>query len=283
MLRNTFCHLSGIGLRTERALWDGGVRNWEDLVEMGEVVLPGKRGQVARDDVFRSIEALEDRDIGFFGSALPPGEQWRMFADFRGRVAYLDIETTGLGFGDGITTIALYDGTSVRHYVQGESLRRFKDDVDDYELLITYNGKCFDIPFIEQYFMMSLPHAHIDLRYVLRGLGYSGGLKACERALGIDRGDLDGVDGYFAVLLWQEYERFGNQRALETLLAYNIEDVLNLERLMLLAFNMKLGDTPFAHTGRLPIPSDRPRNPFVADLETVDMIRARMPVSGYGF
>ena len=48
--------------------------------------------------------------------------------------------------------------------------------------------------------------------------------------MGLDRGYLEGVDGYFAVLLWREYELYHDQEALETLLAYNIADTVNLER-----------------------------------------------------
>ncbi|MBW1642466.1 MAG: ribonuclease H-like domain-containing protein, partial [Deltaproteobacteria bacterium] len=95
------------------------------------------------------------------------------------------------------------------------------------------------IPFIENQFGLKLDHSHIDLRYVLVGLGFSGGLKGCERQLGINRGDLSGVDWYFAVLLWNDYIRNNNKRALETLLAYNIEDVVNLEKLMVISYNMK--------------------------------------------
>lgn len=43
--------------------------------------------------------------------------------------------------------------------------------------------------------------------------------------------------GFFAVLLWQEFQQTGNIKALETLLVYNIEDVVNLETLMVLAYN----------------------------------------------
>jgi uncharacterized protein YprB with RNaseH-like and TPR domain len=52
-----------------------------------------------------------------------------------------------------------------------------------------YNGKTFDVPFIEKYFGIRMNHAHIDLRYVLKSLGYAGGLKRCEKALGLDRGE----------------------------------------------------------------------------------------------
>ena len=65
--------------------------------------------------------------------------------------------------------------------------------------------------FIESYFNIQLNHAHIDLRYILQSLGFRGGLKGCERQLGIDRGDLRDIDGFFAVLLWHEYQRNGNR------------------------------------------------------------------------
>jgi len=54
----------------------------------------------------------------------------------------------------------------------------------------------------KDFFGIELNQVHIDLRYVLRSLGYTGGLKGCEKQAGIDRGNLEGVDGYFAVLLW---------------------------------------------------------------------------------
>ncbi|MBS1911552.1 MAG: ribonuclease H-like domain-containing protein [Bacteroidetes bacterium] len=273
MLRNTFCHIPGIGLRTEQKLWEEGIRTWDEYLEMGGLALRGARGAAMTEGLERSMEALDDDDIGFFAESLPASESWRLFGEFRGRAAYLDIETTGVGYSDGITTIALYDGREVRTYVSGENLRQFRDDIDAYDMLITYNGKCFDVPVIESYFMMSLPHAHIDLRYVLHSLGYRGGLKGCEAQLGLDRGNLAGVDGYFAVLLWHEYQRTGNPAALETLLAYNVEDTVNLERLMQLAYNMKLEETPFANTHAVPATEPVARNLFSADTELIESIR----------
>ena len=115
-------------------------------------------------------------------------------------------------------------------------------------------------------------HAHIDLRYLLKSLGYSGGLKGCERALGFSRPGLEDVDGYFAVLLWKDYEKTGKKAALETLLAYNVEDVLTLERLLVLAYNHKLGETPFVKSHELPKPTVIP-NPFCPDQGVLRKIR----------
>jgi len=60
------------------------------------------------------------------------------------------------------TFIALFDGRSIRTYVQGENLNRYADDIQDYRMLVTYNGKSFDVPY------MVLPENpfRIDLRTV---------------------------------------------------------------------------------------------------------------------
>ncbi len=181
------------------------------------------------------------RDPAYFAEALGPKLLWRLFADFRGCTAYLDIETTGLGGPDDhITTASLYDGSQVSYYIYGVNLDRLPADLEKYRVLITYNGSCFDLPFIRNQFAIAVDHVHIDLRYLLSSLGYRGGLKGCEKSLGLCRGELDGVDGYFAVLLWHEYRERGNKKALETLLAYNMADTVNLENLMVQAFNMKM-------------------------------------------
>jgi uncharacterized protein YprB with RNaseH-like and TPR domain len=131
------------------------------------------------------------------------------------------------------------------------------------------------VPFIESYFGITLTHTHIDLRYILASLGYRGGLKGCEKQLGINRKDLHDIDGYFAVLLWHDYKRNRNQKALETLLAYNTQDTVNLEALMVTAYNMKLKATPFFQTHQLPAPPT-PGIPFEADRTTIEQIKRKM-------
>ena len=91
--------------------------------------------------------------------------------------------------------------------------------------------------------------------------------------MGMDRGDLKDIDGFFAVLLWEEYQRTGDLKTLDTLLAYNIQDTINLENLMVTAYNMKLKDTPFYETHLIEEPTLPPVNPYRVDLETVDKIK----------
>ena len=272
MLTNTFRHIPGIGAKTERQLWSSGLLSW-DAAGGADLPLPARRAQALRSSVAESAARLADVDPDYFCGRLPANQHWRVFPEFQRSVAYLDIETTGLGGpGDYITTIAVYDGRSAHTYVRGDNLEQFAGDIARYRLLVTYNGKPFDVPFLRSDLGVPMDQAHIDLRYVLASLGYRGGLKGCERQLGLDRADLADVDGYFAVLLWRDYQRNGNEKALETLLAYNVLDVVNLATLMAMAYNMKIQDTPFAWTHRLPPPPPPPL-PFEADVETIERIR----------
>ncbi|HBG46641.1 MAG TPA: exonuclease [Deltaproteobacteria bacterium] len=272
MLKHTFCHIPGVGLKTERKLWDKGVITWD--CPLGSFKFKRTAEGVFKAIVDESRQRLSDGDTAYFGRLLPAKESWRLFSEFRNEVAYIDIETNGyVGPYGYITAISLYDGKKVRYYIKGENLDDFKEDIFDYKVLVTYNGKCFDIPFIESHMGIRLPHAHIDLRYTLRDLGFKGGLKGCEKLIGIERGGLDGVDGYFAVLLWKDFRRNKNPRALETLMAYNIQDVVNLEPLMITAHNLKTSATPFEEAYRIELPSPPMDLPFKPDLDTIERIR----------
>jgi len=271
VLRRTFCHVPGVGLKAEQRLWGEGVVSW-DAVGRVHAALGAVRCERLSRHLEESQRQLAGNNPGFFAETMPASEHWRLYPEFRDSVAYVDIETTGLGGPrDHITTIALYDGHSIRHYVHGQNLAEFARDIQAYRLLVTYNGKCFDLPMLRASFGIPLDQAHIDLRYVLASLGYKGGLKGCERRLGLDRGDLANVDGYLAVLLWQDYRGRGNPHALETLLAYNIRDVVNLEPLLIQAYNLKVAQTPFGPLVGLASPPPPPE-PFHAHAPTVERL-----------
>nr|WP_320192333.1 ribonuclease H-like domain-containing protein [uncultured Desulfobacter sp.] len=276
MLTNSFQHIPGIGAVTEQQLWTSGLINWQQVKPENTFKISQKRFETIVSYTRTALTHLENNNPAYFADLLPANEHWRLFNEFRESTAYIDIETTGIrSYGFEITTIALFDGKNIQYYIQGQNLEDFIEDIQNYNVIVTYNGKTFDVPFIEEQFGIQLNHAHIDLRYVLKSLGYSGGLKHCEKALGLDRGDLDGVDGYFAVFLWHDYQHNKNEKALETLLAYNIEDVVNLETLMVTAYNMKIKNTPFNATHELPLPK-MPQIPFKPDLQTIDRIKTTM-------
>ena len=122
MLRHTFCHIPGIGEKTERQLWSAGLTTWDAVLDQENRRRSGPARRLPADLLRESAEHHAGRNPGWFADRLPPAECWRLFADFRDRCAYLDIETTGMEYYDQITTITLYDGRSIRTYVQGRNL-----------------------------------------------------------------------------------------------------------------------------------------------------------------
>ena len=232
MLERTFIHIPGIGPKTEQHLWQQDILTWNHYLENKRALLSPARDAFVR----RNIEAsLENRDnIHFFVERFLPGELWRIFGAFKQGAVYLDIETSGLcGEVDEITVIGIYDGEQIKTFIQGINLDAFEAEITSYDLVITFNGAQFDLPFIRRQFPnICLPPAHIDLRFFLRKLGYCGGLKAIERAYGLVRGpDIDGMDGFEAVLLWRAYQG-GDRSALERLIQYNTADIVHLKPLM---------------------------------------------------
>jgi uncharacterized protein len=71
---------------------------------------------------------------------------------------------------------------------------------------------------------------HTDLMHHCWNNQLFGGLKAVERRLGIQR-LVKEVDGFEAVRLWWRYVNDYDKEALEILLEYNREDVVNLKTL----------------------------------------------------
>lgn len=274
MLINTFIHIPGIGPATEQKIWQSNILSWKDEKRFSTLNLSASKIRDMKTFAQKSQVHLKNNNPKFFEERLPSNQHFRMFPEFRHTCAYVDIESTGLSSSAQITTIALYNGRDIKYFVQGKNLDAFLDEIQRYSVLITYNGRSFDIPFIESHFHVRLPHAQIDLRYILKHLGFKGGLKKCEIALGIDRAELEGVDGYFAVILWNEYKRNKNKKALDTLLAYNIEDVLNLETLIIKAYNLNIDRTGFFNSKKISLPQ-KPENPLKADLNTIETLRRR--------
>jgi uncharacterized protein YprB with RNaseH-like and TPR domain len=238
MLKRTFIHLPQIGPTTELRLWRQGLAIWEDLLGARHVpgFSPGRLALIHRH--LEESQANLDRPA-YFSRRLPAAERWRLFGQYQDRTAYLDIETTGASWPHlTVTVIGLYDGRDFYQFVLGQNLHDFLELVDAQQVLVTFNGSQFDLPVLQAFFGRPFPHAHIDLRPVLARLGYKGGLKKIEPRFGLQRPtDVEGLNGYDAVLLWQRAQR-GDTAAGEKLMAYNRADVINLETLMVQAYEL---------------------------------------------
>lgn len=275
MIEHSFCHLKGITPDREKEIWEAGIRHWDEIHQPN--TLPPAILKKLHQQIPICREKLEIGDLRFFADGFPNNRLWRIFSQARHSIAYLDIETTGMSRAETeITTIAVFDGHNIHTFVQGQNLDQFPKIITQYDVIVTFNGKTFDLPILRDHFDLPLDQPHLDLRYILKPLNLTGGLKAIEKKLGISRGDADGLDGEFAIHLWKDYKYFQNDKALETLLAYNVEDVINLEKLMVIAWNLMLRARPEFKENMLSMP-DTPANPFKVDRATVEKLIKRYP------
>ncbi|MFB6143449.1 MAG: ribonuclease H-like domain-containing protein [Halorientalis sp.] len=228
-IENSFIPVRGVGEKTERQLWEAGVTHWD---EFDGAVVGETRAERIRAFIERARRRLDAGDAAFFDAQFPSGERWRLYENFRGDAAFFDIETTGLDERHhDVTTVSVHRGGETTTLVRGRDLtaERLRALLGDADLLVSFYGSQFDVPFLERSFDLSLDGPHLDLCYTCRRLDLTGGLKSIERAVGIDRERPD-VSGEDAVRLWRAYQR-GDESALETLVEYNREDAANLEAL----------------------------------------------------
>ncbi|MDD4749075.1 MAG: ribonuclease H-like domain-containing protein [Methanosarcinaceae archaeon] len=235
MLTNTYIHIQGVGKTLEQKIWASGVQNWKNFREMQEniPISPAKKTRILKG-IKESSERLKARDYCYFSQKLPSAEHWRTYPKFSDSMAFVDIETTGLSPNrDCVTVVGIYDGKEAKTFVKGINLDEIVDEFAKYRLLVSFNGARFDLPFIKaEYPEIEFDQLHIDLMYPLRRLGYRGGLKNIEKLLGITRSEsTDGMSGFEAVRLWKKYEK-GDRKALELLLEYNKEDIVNLKTII---------------------------------------------------
>jgi uncharacterized protein YprB with RNaseH-like and TPR domain len=228
-VENSFIAVEGVGEATERDLWSSGVTHWDDF--RADALGP-KTGERVATFISEGRKRLSEDDSDFFADALPAGEEWRLYENFRDDAAFFDIETTGLDErANDVTTVSVHRGGETETLVRGRDLttKRLHDLIADAPLAVSFNGKRFDTPFLEANFDVDLDTPHLDLMYACKRIGLSGGLKAVEPEVGIERERPD-ISGRDAVRLWREHER-GQSGSLETLVEYNREDAVNLKAL----------------------------------------------------
>lgn len=142
--------------------------------------------------------------------------------------AYLDIETS---FAGEITIIGVFLPPDRLIQLVGEEVNRTNlwNALTGVSYLNTYNGSRFDLPIIKKALKFDLNKYFEcrDLMYACWQRNLYGGLKRVEEQLGIPRVS-KGVDGIEAMRLWERYRFYNDQEALQLLLTYNREDVINL-------------------------------------------------------
>jgi uncharacterized protein YprB with RNaseH-like and TPR domain len=125
-------------------------------------------------------------------------------------IVFLDIETTGLSrVYDYVTVIGIERNGVYHAHKEGDSMEKVHKMLRGANTLVTFNGTLFDVKFLQHHFKdLVFPPHHIDLRFLMRRIGYTGGQKAIEVSLGLKREEeVRGLTGYEAVVLWHEYRR----------------------------------------------------------------------------
>lgn len=180
------------------------------------------------------IVSSQTNYVEFIFNALKPKEQWKIFPYCMNKTCYIDIETTGLSkINDSITTAVVHSSSGTYTFINGVNLDKLPETINKFKCLVTFNGKCFDIPFIESKLNIKITIPHLDLRYILLDtLNMKGGLKSCEIQLKMPPREIEEVNGCIAPTLWAEYKNDGNVASLQKLLAYNFEDSVRLEWIM---------------------------------------------------
>lgn len=225
MLKSTFQHLRGVGKKKEALLWQAGVTSWEQYGGTGQLSLFGDLAGCG--ELSASFEAFKRGDVEFFARSLPHDEHYRIALEYPKDTLFLDIETTGLSlYYDSITLVGWDLAGRYEVYVSGTAEDRLRSIMAKAKVLVTFNGTMFDVKFLLKRFPgLSIPPVHVDLRYLAKRVGLSGGQKAIERELNFRRTkSIVGLEGEGAPILWHKYRR-GSLAALKKLVRYNHADI----------------------------------------------------------
>ncbi len=182
---------------------------------------------------------------------------------FGGRsVCVLDIETTGLSAEKSRFILGgLYDpAKGILHQIfaekpgeEAEALAEFLSLLRKFDVAVTYNGRHFDVPFLEERFrrnggavpqgapewtggawngydldLYQVVSGHSPLRRLLPSLSQ----KTVENYMGLWSDRADEISGAESVDLYYQFVTTGDQSAKERILLHNSDDVLQLSRLM---------------------------------------------------
>jgi uncharacterized protein len=169
-------------------------------------------------------------------------------------VVFLDTETTGLSGGTGTVAFLVgvgrwsCSGFTVEQYFMRDYneeravLLSLRESLADAEVLVTFNGKAFDIPLLQSRFVLARQRwplagaAHLDLLHPARRI-WKLRLGSCTLAsleshiLGIDREN--DIPGHLIPQVYFRYVRTRNPQGIGSILSHNRQDIETLARLTL--------------------------------------------------
>jgi uncharacterized protein YprB with RNaseH-like and TPR domain len=190
------------------------------------------------------------------------------------RIVFLDTETTGVHGGVGICPfmigLGFFDGDGfevVQYFIRDfdeepSMLLALGDLLQRFELIVTYNGRAFDLPLVENRCVISrlerpFEHMkHLDLLFMARRL-WRAGHGSCkltaleERLLRFARGP--DIPGFRIPQAYFNYVQYGNAGELRAIFSHNVFDILSLCALTIFAAD---------HVTTEPAPLDEPLDAY---------------------
>jgi uncharacterized protein YprB with RNaseH-like and TPR domain len=184
------------------------------------------------------------------------------------RALFLDTETTGLAGGSGTYAFLIgvgfvEDGAFVLRQLfmrdyreEAAMLRGFVDLASRFELLVSYNGKSFDVPLLETRFVLTRQaysleeKLHFDLLHPARSL-WKARFESCRLVeleqwlLGIEREN--DVPGHLIADIYFRFVRTSDATELPHVFEHNANDILSLAALTVSASDMLDEENPPDH------------------------------------
>lgn len=231
ILDQSLCLLDGVSPEAEIRLRRAGVLMCRQLAEEARRHFSARHAERIAASFARMERASALGLADWFVARLPAGHRVRALAGFPERALFYDIETDGMGRGAAITCITTLRAGRIRTFVRGRDLDGFLDEWASAGILVGFNSKRFDTPFVLKEFGLTAPPPQIDLMDEAAHYGFRGGLKTIEKRIGFIRGNVSCEDGADAVEMWRRFRESSDENALASLITYNQEDVSSLRYL----------------------------------------------------
>lgn len=225
LVEQSLCQIAGISPELECKLRRGGVTSATLLDLRCDEIFPPSRTVRIRTSIERNRKFMNLGLTDAIVNAFPCGHRVRVLSDRFERACFLDIETDEQMR---ITCISTQMDSQAATFLRGRNLDEFLDVWQQAELVVSFNGKRFDVPIIRRTFGLSRIPAQIDLMDEARHYGLTGGLKQIEKMIGFVRKGSGGMNGTDAIELWHRFQTLNDEGALELLKCYNREDVESL-------------------------------------------------------
>lgn len=250
ILEQSLCLLQGVSPEAEIRLRRTGVMTCAQLAAEADRYFSPNHAQCIRNSYEEWQVARVHGLIDWEVNHLPAGHRVRALSDHWEDALFYDIETDGISAAANITCISTLRNGSTHSFWRGFNLNDFLDEWAAAKILVSFNGKRFDTPFVCKTFGLSAVPAQIDLMDEAAHYGYRGGLKAIEKKFGFDRKEGECADGKDAIRLWSEYSKTHSVKPLRELLEYNQADVAALTALSKGILRLSLENTQIVAVSR---------------------------------